>query len=118
MGELFRSGFVQDVAAIVHLRHAQRNRLCGALKRIAQINLTYTRVQAPIAGQAGLKQADLGNNITPGGIYMIDDMLPQANWPDGRAEKATQLIAALDARTDVTLSKIGWASGIIILVKK
>lgn len=56
--------------------------------------------------------------VEPGGIYFIDDMLPQPNWPDGHAEKATQLIAYLDSRDDLALTKMGWATGIIIIVKK
>jgi predicted O-methyltransferase YrrM len=56
--------------------------------------------------------------IEPGGIYFIDDMLPQANWPEGHAEKANALVAYLDSRADVALTKMGWASGIIIAVKK
>ena len=53
-----------------------------------------------------------------GGIYIIDDMLPQQNWPSGHAEKANQLIADLDSREDITLTKMGWATGIVIITKK
>ena len=53
-----------------------------------------------------------------GGIYIIDDMLPQQNWPTGHAEKAAQLIASLDERDDIILTKMGWATGIIIITKK
>ncbi|CAN5253665.1 hypothetical protein BH09BAC6_BH09BAC6_28230 [soil metagenome] len=56
--------------------------------------------------------------VKSGGIYFIDDMLPQPNWPDGHAEKAGQLIAYLDSREDLTLTKMGWASGLVIIVKK
>src|SRR3569833_553961 len=51
--------------------------------------------------------------LETGGFYIIDDMLPQANWPDGHADKVTNLIATLDERPDLTLTKMGWASGII-----
>jgi predicted O-methyltransferase YrrM len=53
-----------------------------------------------------------------GGLYIIDDMLPQPNWPDGHAEKAQQLIATLEAREDLVLTKQVWATGIIVAVKK
>ncbi|MGI4898467.1 MAG: O-methyltransferase [Janthinobacterium lividum] len=53
-----------------------------------------------------------------GGLYIIDDMLPQTNWPNGHAEKATALIETLEQRTDITLTKLNWASGIVIAVKK
>jgi predicted O-methyltransferase YrrM len=56
--------------------------------------------------------------LTPGGFYIIDDMLPQANWPDGHSEKVTNLIAYLDSREDLIITKMGWASGIVIAVKK
>ncbi|MEO5889815.1 MAG: class I SAM-dependent methyltransferase [Ferruginibacter sp.] len=56
--------------------------------------------------------------VNKGGLYIIDDMLPQPNWPDGHHEKATKLIAYLETREDLVLSKQIWATGIIIAVKK
>lgn len=53
-----------------------------------------------------------------GGFYIIDDMLPQENWPEGHQEKATNLVRDLEARPDVFLTKQVWATGIIIAVKK
>jgi hypothetical protein len=56
--------------------------------------------------------------LTPGALYIIDDMLPQPNWPEGHAEKATRLIKDLEDRKDLVLTKQLWATGIIIAVKK
>lgn len=56
--------------------------------------------------------------LKKGGMYILDDMLPQPNWPDGHQEKAHQLVAALDARPDLWLTKQHWATGIIIAIKK
>jgi hypothetical protein len=56
--------------------------------------------------------------VEKGGIYIIDDMLPQQNWPTGHAEKAAQLIADLDSREDIILTKMGWATGIVIITKR
>jgi predicted O-methyltransferase YrrM len=58
------------------------------------------------------------NMLTPGALYIIDDMLPQPNWPEGHAEKATRLIKDLEDRKDLVLTKQLWATGIIIAVKK
>jgi predicted O-methyltransferase YrrM len=55
--------------------------------------------------------------LKPGGIYAIDDMLPQPNWPDRHEVKVEQLISTLEQRTDLRISKISWASGIIIATK-
>jgi len=56
--------------------------------------------------------------LNKGGLYIIDDMLPQSNWPDGHQEKAVKLIEYLENRTDLILTKQVWATGIIIGVKK
>jgi predicted O-methyltransferase YrrM len=56
--------------------------------------------------------------LSPGGIYIIDDMLPQANWPEGHADKVANLLATLDHREDLAVTKMGWASGIVLVVKK
>jgi predicted O-methyltransferase YrrM len=56
--------------------------------------------------------------VKKGGIYFIDDMLPQPNWPEGHAEKAENLLAYLDEREDIVLTKMGWASGLVIITKK
>jgi len=56
--------------------------------------------------------------LKPGGLYILDDMLPQPNWPDGHQEKAMWLIAALEAREDISFTSQAWATGIIIGVKK
>ncbi|QKJ87800.1 Multidrug resistance protein MdtA [Paramixta manurensis] len=45
----------------------------------AQLNLTYSRITAPITGRVGLKQVDLGNYITSGdttGIVVITQTHP------------------------------------------
>ncbi len=56
--------------------------------------------------------------LEKGGIYIIDDMLPQPNWPEGHAQKATDLLTYLDSRDDIVITKMGWATGIVIITKK
>lgn len=53
-----------------------------------------------------------------GGLYIVDDMLPQANWPEGHAAKAINFTKYLESRNDLILTKQNWATGIIIAVKK
>lgn len=55
--------------------------------------------------------------LNKGGLYIIDDMLPQPNWPEGHQEKAIKLVAYLETRKDLLLTKQVWATGIIIAVK-
>jgi len=56
--------------------------------------------------------------LNPGGFYIIDDMLPQPNWPDGHELKALNLLNTLETRSDLILTRQAWASGIVIAVKR
>jgi predicted O-methyltransferase YrrM len=56
--------------------------------------------------------------LKAGGLYVIDDMLPQASWPDGHAEKVRGLIGVLEARQDLAVTKLSWSSGIIVAAKR
>jgi hypothetical protein len=49
-----------------------------------------------------------------GGVYVIDDMLPQATWPEGHSAEVERLIAALESRRDSILTKMNWGSGIVV----
>lgn len=55
--------------------------------------------------------------LTAGGIYFIDDLQPQANWPDGHAAKVPPLIADLESRRGFVATKLAWASGLMMLVR-
>ncbi|HLT08717.1 MAG TPA: class I SAM-dependent methyltransferase [Cyclobacteriaceae bacterium] len=56
--------------------------------------------------------------INKGGMYIVDDMAPQSNWPEGHQEKASRLIQTLEAREDFVVTKQRWATGMVIAVKK
>jgi predicted O-methyltransferase YrrM len=55
--------------------------------------------------------------LSPGGLYVIDDMLPQPNWPAGHEERVADLIEALETRPDLQIVKLHWSSGIFIACK-
>lgn len=52
-----------------------------------------------------------------GGIYFVDDLLPQPSWPERHAPKVPALIAELESRPGFTATKRAWASGLMILVR-
>jgi len=53
-----------------------------------------------------------------GGLYVIDDLLPQPNWPEGHAPKVPSLVAQLEAQTGFESTSLEWASGLMLLVKR
>jgi predicted O-methyltransferase YrrM len=53
-----------------------------------------------------------------GGYYVIDDMLPQPNWPDGHEDKVSTLMDRLEGDQRFFKLALPWASGIVVLVRK
>ena len=53
-----------------------------------------------------------------GGFYIIDDMLHQPNWPAGHEKNVERLNNELETRKDITLTKLNWSTGIVIVTKK
>lgn len=58
------------------------------------------------------------NLLNSGGIYLIDDMLPQRNWPANHDKNVERLIQDLENRTDIQLTKMCWSTGLILITKK
>jgi predicted O-methyltransferase YrrM len=56
--------------------------------------------------------------LRPGGLYVIDDLLPQANWPEGHASKVPSLIAQLEADPRLTVCKLAWSSGLVVATRR
>jgi predicted O-methyltransferase YrrM len=55
--------------------------------------------------------------LRPGGIYIVDDMLPQANWPEGHAQKVPRLLSELASRAEFQIVSLAWSSGLVIVVR-
>ncbi|MEL7118199.1 MAG: class I SAM-dependent methyltransferase [Bacteroidota bacterium] len=55
--------------------------------------------------------------IKVGGFYVIDDMNTQPNWPKGHQNNVNQLIDYLEKRSDFSLTKMNWSTGIILMTK-
>ena len=52
-----------------------------------------------------------------GGVYVIDDLLPQPNWPDGHAPKVPALVESIERREGFIAVKLAWASGLMLVVR-
>lgn len=52
-----------------------------------------------------------------GGFYVIDDLLPQPNWPEGHAPMVPALIETLQHRSDFMTVKLTWSTGLIVGVR-
>ncbi len=52
-----------------------------------------------------------------GGLYVIDDLLPQPNWPEDHPQKVASLIQTLEENQNFQVTKLNWSTGLIIAVK-
>lgn len=56
--------------------------------------------------------------VAPAGFYVVDDMLPQPNWPDEHAAKAAALVDHRESRNDFHTTKLDVASGVIVAARR
>ena len=56
--------------------------------------------------------------VKSGGFYIIDDMLPQTNWPEGHAEKVPVLLDRLATDRRFVIAPMNWASGVVVCVRQ
>lgn len=52
--------------------------------------------------------------LAPGGLYVIDDMLPQPNWPAGHDAQVQLLMEDLARRPQLQLCSLPWPCGVVI----
>lgn len=55
--------------------------------------------------------------LSMGAIYVIDHMLTQPSWDEAHVLRASRLIATLEQRQDIQLTKLNWSTGIVIAAK-
>lgn len=51
------------------------------------------------------------------GVYIVDDLLPQDNWPEGHAQKVPIFIDNMMSRGDLAVEYWEWSSGILLARK-
>lgn len=61
--------------------------------------------------------------LKPGGLYIVDDMLPQPNWGTldlgyDHPQAIRDLTATLEAHPLLHVTKLSWATGILIATRK
>ena len=57
-------------------------------------------------------------HLARGGLYIVDDMLPQPNWPPGHAASVRSLYDSLRARADLAITELDWSTGLILAAKR
>ncbi|MGW0855035.1 O-methyltransferase [Streptomyces sp. NPDC002690] len=55
--------------------------------------------------------------VAPGGIYLIDDLLPQPGRPQDHEASVHRLLAELDRREDFRRVRLAWSTGLLMAVR-
>ena len=56
--------------------------------------------------------------LVPGGTYVIDDLLPQPNWPAGHGSNVEALVQRLSTLNGFEWTWLEWSTGVGLLVRK
>ena len=56
--------------------------------------------------------------LKPGGFYIVDDLLPQPNWPPNHGTSVQHLVTQLQSHTDYWITQMDWSTGLLIAVKR
>ena len=55
--------------------------------------------------------------LNPGGLYIVDDLLPVPDWEPDHAYRVTALINTLEKRHDLRVTQLSWSVGLLIAAK-
>jgi len=56
--------------------------------------------------------------LKPGGLYVIDDLLMLTSWEEAHVTRVYRLLATLEVRQDLRITKLNWSTGLLIAVRR
>ncbi|WP_371623956.1 class I SAM-dependent methyltransferase [Streptomyces sp. NBC_01116] len=57
---------------------------------------------------------DLIELLEPGGLYVVDDLVPQPTWPSGHQARVDDFLAHLPERSNLLGTAVTWSSGLLV----
>jgi len=67
------------------------------------------------------KYSDLSKTLSllnTGRIYMVDDLLPQPNWPEGHQKKVNDFLTFMESQPQFITTQLTLSTGVLLAVKK
>jgi predicted O-methyltransferase YrrM len=88
----------------------------AAIDRLAKSNTRFDCIFADTwPGKFSSLDETLGL-LARGGLYIVDDLLPQASWPEGHPAKVEQFVAHMSGLAHLRITALDWSTGIMIAV--
>lgn len=57
------------------------------------------------------------NLLKVGALYVVDDLLPQPNWPDDHSSKVSIFLQHMIEHPDVVITPLMWSTGLLIATR-
>ncbi|TRV77229.1 hypothetical protein FKN01_15860 [Streptomyces sp. 130] len=64
-----------------------------------------------------LRLPDLLALLRPGGLYVVDDMLPQVTWPDDHQSRVDDFLERMPEVSNWLATPMNWASGLVVAAR-
>lgn len=58
------------------------------------------------------------NLLAVGGLYVIDDLREQPNWPEGHGQRIEPLLAQIEQTPGLACVRLAWASGLALVARR
>jgi len=55
--------------------------------------------------------------VKVGGLYVVDDMLPQPNWPNDHPPKVAAAVATRESTTELKVTMLTWSTGVAVAAR-
>lgn len=56
--------------------------------------------------------------VAVGGLYVVDDLLPQPSWPEGHGARAAALVETLSRHPDFHATYLAWSTGLFLATRR
>lgn len=86
------------------------------LARLGPSSVDLLFADCPAGKHVGLDQSIAA--LRPGGVLIVDDMLPVLDWPDDLHAKQAQVRTTLFGHDDLVAVELRWSSGVILATKR
>ena len=63
------------------------------------------------------RQDEMLGLLRPGGLYVVDDLLPQPTWPAGHEDRVAAFLAGVPGVEWLRSTTLAWASGLVVAVR-
>lgn len=58
------------------------------------------------------------DHLTTGGLYVVDDLLPQPTWPTDHPSRVDRFLTEITTEADLAVTAMSWGSGLVVASRR